>query len=598
MAMVLAAALVLASFAASLEIVQAVRRRATPLALPVALSALVFFETLALPVLSTVGWVTPGGVLAVHLPLLVLGAFAWRKRRAAGRHHRWPRLPRWILLPILPIAVLVAASAVEYPPNTWDAMTYHLARVAHWITDRSVLSYPTWSPRQNESPPGAAFLLLVLQVVSGSDRLASLLQLACWTILVLVAPWWARLMGTPRRVAPFAALVVATLPMAVLQASSTQYDLVSSIVALAVVVLSVSAARRKRPSMRELALLGVALAAAWLVKATAVVVAVPFVAWAVAVRLWRDRALGSARMGASAAALLGPVAVAFAVECLRQGQLAVLLGGHSEGYAYGLSGEWLDRLGNSARGLAHHLPIAALLSRLSPALAPASGEGVGLGPELFRPHEDYVGNPLQAALFLAACLALLVRRGRVSRRTIVGVACTVAGWVVLHALGRDNGWISRLETPSFVLAVSAMGAFGAPRARAARWSAFAAASFLIAYGLSIAVRNETRPPRLAIPDPLVARYVNLPQFRALDDAALDLAARTHCARIGVRLTSPPGLDDPWDYPLIWRAHTMGIEVRHVQGTEPWPCVLQSMTPPPGPWLWSGAGVAYVRPFTP
>ena len=77
------------------------------------------------------------------------------------------------------------------------------------------------------------------QVVSNSDRLASLVQFSCWALIVLAAPFWARLLGAPRRVAPFAALFVATAPMAVLQASSTQYDLVASVITLAIANVSV-----------------------------------------------------------------------------------------------------------------------------------------------------------------------------------------------------------------------------------------------------------------------------------------------------------------------------------------------------------------------
>jgi hypothetical protein len=594
LAVAFVAALALATFAASLEIVQSVRRRATPLSLPVAFATLVFYEALALPALSAATWLNAAGVVAAQLPLIALGALVVRRRRAAGRHHRLPRLPRWALLPIAPVALLLVTSAVEYPPNTWDAMTYHLARVAHWISNESVLAYPSWSDRQNQFPPGAAYLLLVPQVVTGSDRLAAFVQFGCWALLVTAAPSWARLLGAPKRVAPLAAIFVATAPMAVLQATSTQYDLVASVAALGVAGASVSLVGRRRPALRECALLGVTLSAAWLVKTTAVVAALPFLAWAAVAQLRRIRTDGFTRVLSSLATALAPLALAFAVESLRRGAVALSLESEASLYVY-TGGAWLDRLANSARGLAHHLPISAALRHLSPALAPASGEGVGLGPELFRPHEDYVGNPLQAALFLAACAAVIGRRRKVPRRTLAAIACTTTAWVVMHALARDNAWISRLEMPIFVLGASAVGSFGALRGRIARGSAVAWASLAVAYGACVAVRNETRPPRLSMPDPVVARYVNLPEFRALDDAALAVAKELRCTRIGVRLTPPPGLDDPWDYPLIWRARAEGIEVRHVDGREPWPCVLESMTRPPGAWVWSGSGVAYVRP---
>src|SRR5262249_16258873 len=45
------------------------------------------------------------------------------------------------VLPLLPIAFLTGLVAVMAPPNTWDSMTFHLARVAHWAADGSVAPY-------------------------------------------------------------------------------------------------------------------------------------------------------------------------------------------------------------------------------------------------------------------------------------------------------------------------------------------------------------------------------------------------------------------------------------------------------------------------
>lgn len=44
------------------------------------------------------------------------------------------------------IAVLVALAgmlALFAVPTTGDSMTYHLARVAHWVQDHTVAFYPT-----------------------------------------------------------------------------------------------------------------------------------------------------------------------------------------------------------------------------------------------------------------------------------------------------------------------------------------------------------------------------------------------------------------------------------------------------------------------
>src|SRR5713101_2033763 len=54
---------------------------------------------------------------------------------------KFPRFayPEWLLL--LWIGFIIATTGVTglvAPPNTWDSMTYHMARVVHWIQNHNV----------------------------------------------------------------------------------------------------------------------------------------------------------------------------------------------------------------------------------------------------------------------------------------------------------------------------------------------------------------------------------------------------------------------------------------------------------------------------
>jgi len=77
------------------------------------------------------------------------------------------------LLPLLGLSLLVALIA---PPNNWDSMTYHMARVMYWMQHQSVAHYPTHNPRQLDSPPWSSFAIMHLQLLSGGDRFANLVQ--------------------------------------------------------------------------------------------------------------------------------------------------------------------------------------------------------------------------------------------------------------------------------------------------------------------------------------------------------------------------------------------------------------------------------------
>ncbi len=244
---ILALAALGGAYLACLFAVRAARRRPVALAAPLAMALLVGFEAVLLRALSAFHAVSVGPVAAAHLLLAAAGALlAWRRPRVLPRRPRLPRGAAWAVLPLMILFVLAAVSALAYRPNNWDSMTYHLARVAHWIQHRSVAPYPTAIWRQNLLTPGAEYLLLALQVVSGTDRLAALVQLSSWMILAAAVVPLARTFGAPRGVARAGAVIVGAAPMAILQASSTQNDLVAAVMTAAVAAACIPLLHRRR----------------------------------------------------------------------------------------------------------------------------------------------------------------------------------------------------------------------------------------------------------------------------------------------------------------------------------------------------------------
>jgi hypothetical protein len=565
----------------------ALRLRPRPLALapPLALAILVAYEGVVLPAISQVRGVTPLGLVVAHLPLMAAAVLGLAGGRGAATLRRalWGAMPpRAIALALLPLAALLLFGALRQPPTTWDSMTYHLARVAHWLQNGSVLTYATWIQRQNLFPPGAEYLLLVPQVLTGTDRLAGLVQLFCWGIAVLSAPALARRFGVPRRLAPAAAVAVATLPMGVLQATSTQNDLVAAVAAIAAVAAALPLAHARRPRPEQGVALGIALAAAWLVKPTALVAVAPFLAWAALAGLrgpWRPAA---SRLLAWAGPAAVPALLLLGAEAMRRQPYGFP---QIEGfYYYPLVGEWIDRAAHSVRAVAHHLPISEPLARLSGHLVSPTGAGFGPGAQPFRPNEDYAGNAMHAALFLVALAIGAARWPALPGRARAGLLAPAAGWILLHALARENSWFSRLELPLFALAVTALGvlhglASAAGSSTERRLKAVAVP--VAAFALLVAAANEHKPIWLPPPEAEAAYYVARPAVKLLDDGALAAARESSCRRLGVRFASQ-AYDDPWEYPLAWRARREGIEVEHVQGGEDWPCLVFSPGSPPDP----------------
>jgi hypothetical protein len=127
----------------------------------------------------------------------------------------------FILLTTLTVALVA-------PPNTFDSMTYHMSRVMHWIENRSVVHYPTHIGRQLYLAPGAEFAILHLQLLTGGDRFANLVQWLGMAGSLVGVSLIARELGGGPFAQLFVAVTAATLPMGILQASSTQNDYVVS----------------------------------------------------------------------------------------------------------------------------------------------------------------------------------------------------------------------------------------------------------------------------------------------------------------------------------------------------------------------------------
>ncbi|WP_156926042.1 hypothetical protein [Glycomyces arizonensis] len=161
----------------------------------------------------------------------------WRRTRsAAAAAPAW----QWALACVIAILFVSAAVlAVASAPNNFDSQTYHLPRIEHWVQNGSVEAYATDIHRQVDISPGAEYLLTHLRLLTGGDGAYNLVQLLAAVGAALAASRIAAQLGG----APVAQLatvfILATTPEVLLQASSTQVDLVAAawVACLATVVL-------------------------------------------------------------------------------------------------------------------------------------------------------------------------------------------------------------------------------------------------------------------------------------------------------------------------------------------------------------------------
>ena len=77
---------------------------------------------------------------------------------------------------IIAILILTLLTALIYPPNTPDSLSYHMSKVMHWIQNGNVEFYSTSITRQLYLSPFSEFVILHLQLLTNGDHLANLVQ--------------------------------------------------------------------------------------------------------------------------------------------------------------------------------------------------------------------------------------------------------------------------------------------------------------------------------------------------------------------------------------------------------------------------------------
>lgn len=191
------------------------------------------------------------------------------------------------------IVGLLALTACLSPPNTFDALAYHMPRIVYWAQSGSVAFFPTPYLSQISAPPLDEYLKLHACVLWGGDRLVNLVSVAAFAGCITGVTSIASALGLSSRSQAFAALLCATLPSGILQASGPKNDCLTGLWLVCLVYFALRS---------DLPFLGLSLGLALATKGTAYLFAAPLLAGA----LWIARRQGRRlRWVASAAWLVG-----------------------------------------------------------------------------------------------------------------------------------------------------------------------------------------------------------------------------------------------------------------------------------------------------
>ena len=129
-----------------------------------------------------------------------------------------------ILLILIPTFVI----CIVYPPTTPDSISYHLPRIMNWIQNNNVNFFATSDVRQLIMPPFSEYFVLHLQLIMNNDSLANFPQWLAMIFSLIGVSLIVKELGGSIRAQFVSILFAITLPMGILQSTSTQTDYILS----------------------------------------------------------------------------------------------------------------------------------------------------------------------------------------------------------------------------------------------------------------------------------------------------------------------------------------------------------------------------------
>ena len=178
-----------------------------------------------------------------------------------------------IICIIIIVCTVTAITAFLCPPNTWDSLSYHMARIAHWIQNRSVDFYPTHNTRQLVSPMWLEYAALQFQILSRGDYFANSIQWVSMVGSVIGVSLIAQYFGISFLGQLVSAVVVVTLPMGILQASSMQGDYATALW----LVIAMSVILKNEFSWWKILVFSMSVGLAFLTKGTGFIFGIPLI---------------------------------------------------------------------------------------------------------------------------------------------------------------------------------------------------------------------------------------------------------------------------------------------------------------------------------
>ena len=528
--------------------------------------------------LSSIRFLNFSGIFAFWLWLdLILGFIVVKKVRLKNFYVNFQSLKIHTFLTLLLtsvafIALAVGLIAVVAPSNNWDSLDYHLPRVVHWIQNRSVEHYPTSYTPQLYSAPWSGFAAMHLQILSGGDRFANLVQWFSMVGSLIGVSLIAKQLGGDLRGQVFSVVLCATIPVGILHASNAKDTYVVAFWLVCFVYYVVST-KNEKISGNHILKMSASLGLAIFSKGTGYIYGLPFFIWFVLMDVQRDRRQVFKHIFSIAAVIalinsghyLRNIELFGAPTSTDQHKLS------SE--AYGIPIFISNILKNASLHMAIPLDFISTdgLEKALHKLHEILGVDINDPRNTFGPNfnlqalvptfEDTAGNPIHFGLLLLAAVVCLSTRNLRSNKYLVSYLTTIlCSFLLFCFLIKWQMWHSRLHLPIFVLSSPFIGIVFSKKYHKNIGNVIMI--ILLQTSLVYVLLNDFRP--LLGDQNIFATnriYQYLRPVRTEKDNYINAAkfvAKTECKNIGLSLS---GMEYPW-WILLNESHQVS-RIEHI-----------------------------------
>ncbi|MEH1898692.1 MAG: glycosyltransferase family 39 protein [Nostoc sp.] len=481
------------------------------------------------------------------------------------------------------VVATVGLIAIIAPPNNWDSMDYHMSRVAHWIQNHSVAHYPTNYTPQLYQNPWSEFVILHFQILSGDDYFADLVQWFSMIGCIIAVSLIAKKLGADVRGQVFSAVVTATIPMGILQASSTQNDYVLSfwVVCLAYYLLSAIQGETSDILMNSFKI-GSITGLAILSKGTAYFYIFPFLIWFSLFQIKRLR-----WKVWKPALIVGSISLLLNLgHYLRNYNLfASPLGepGNYSNEVYGIN----ILFSNVLRNIALHIgtPVGlwnGIANRLIQIIHIFIGVDINdpritFSKTFFVPggwstigisgNENSAGNLVHLVLIII-CMTIFITRKEIRKQRYLFdyLIAALSTFIIFCYFVKWQAWNSRLHLPFFVLLSPFLGIVLSKLEK--QRIAIIIVTFLLISSLPWVFLNRFRPiidsNNIFQVSRIEQYFTNRPYLKTTYAGAVEFLNSKKCSNIGLSMGN-----DPWEYPfwVLWRQNNQEIvKIQHINVT--------------------------------